>query len=77
MVFSGIVQAIGNVNSMTKKSNIKLWDGSTGVGYELEVRCENFFADDRTVRTTSKKTKQKRAHTKKKHTHSTKDARLQ
>ena len=77
MVFSGIVQAIGNVNSMTKKSNIKLWDGSTGVGYELEVRCENFFADDRTVRTTSKRAKQnKNARTLKK-THSTKDARSQ
>ena len=48
MVFSGIVQAIGSVKSMTKKSNIKLWDGSIGVGYELEVRCLDFFGDERT-----------------------------
>ena len=48
MVFSGIVQAIGSVESMTKKSNIKLWDGSVGVGYELEVRCRDFFGDERT-----------------------------
>jgi hypothetical protein len=50
MVFSGIVQAVGSVSSMERKSDIKLWDGSRGEGYELEVRCENFFADERTVR---------------------------
>lgn len=50
MVFSGIVQAVGSVSLMERKSDIKLWDGSRGEGYELEVRCENFFADERTVR---------------------------
>lgn len=39
MVFSGIVQAIGRVSSMKKESDVKLWDGSVGEGYE-ETRAD-------------------------------------
>lgn len=37
MVFTGIVEEMGEVVSLVHKSNVELWDGSVGDGWVLTV----------------------------------------
>ena len=39
-MFTGIVEEIGHVVSLTKSASITLWDGSTGEGWVLVVSCK-------------------------------------
>lgn len=39
MVFSGIVEEMGTVVSLTRRPDVRLWDGSVGEGWELVVAC--------------------------------------
>ena len=36
-MFSGIVEEMGSVLRLEKKSDLPLWDGTVGEGWELEV----------------------------------------
>ena len=40
MVFTGIIEEIGRVVSLTRSAEIVLWDGSTGEGWVLTVACK-------------------------------------
>lgn len=37
MVFSGIIEEVGSVVSLTKRPDVALWDGSVGEGWVLVV----------------------------------------
>ncbi len=39
-MFTGIVEEMGTVVSMEQVGDMKLWDGSIGVGYQLVVACK-------------------------------------
>jgi riboflavin synthase len=41
MVFSGIVEEIGSVKSLTQAEDILLWDGSKGSGWVLVVAASS------------------------------------
>jgi riboflavin synthase len=38
-MFTGIIEEIGTVVSLTKRSDIALWGGGTGEGYVLVISC--------------------------------------
>jgi riboflavin synthase len=40
MVFSGIVEEMGVVESLVHRDDIVLWDGSKGEGTELTITCK-------------------------------------
>ena len=46
MVFSGIIEAMGTVKSLTKDV-IDMWDGSRREGYVLAVNCPGFFSAEK------------------------------
>jgi hypothetical protein len=37
-MFTGIVEELGTVLGLETRSDMELWDGSSGKGYELEVK---------------------------------------
>eukprot|EP00041_Stephanoeca_diplocostata_P016853 m.334421 g.334421 ORF g.334421 m.334421 type:complete len:439 (-) comp20505_c1_seq4:91-1407(-) len=39
MPFTGIIEEIGNVKSVTRNAALELWDGSTGEGLVIEIGC--------------------------------------
>lgn len=39
MVFSGIVEELGTVASLTKRDDVPLWGGGVGEGWVLVVAC--------------------------------------
>ena len=38
-MFTGIIEEIGLILSMKEMKEMKLWNGNSGVGYELVVKC--------------------------------------
>lgn len=45
MMFSGIVEEMGTVESLEADSSIPLWDGTQGEGWRLRVACETVVQD--------------------------------
>jgi riboflavin synthase len=39
-MFTGIVEEMGTVQSLTKRDDMLLWDGSKGIGYELAIKAD-------------------------------------
>jgi riboflavin synthase len=44
MVFSGIIEEVGTVVSLTKQPDVALWDGSVGEGWVLVVAARAALA---------------------------------
>mmetsp|Transcript_81426 Transcript_81426/g.143774 ORF Transcript_81426/g.143774 Transcript_81426/m.143774 type:complete len:243 (-) Transcript_81426:191-919(-) len=40
MVFTGIVEEMGTVVSVTRKADLEMWDGSKSEGFVLRIRCK-------------------------------------
>ena len=43
-MFSGIVEEMGKVKVLEKKSDMQLWDGSIGEGWELEIAADEVLS---------------------------------
>jgi riboflavin synthase len=43
-MFSGIVEEIGSVARLEKRTDLPLWDGTVGEGWELEVKAEDVLS---------------------------------
>ena len=45
MTFTGIVEEMGDVVSMVEVGDLVLWDGSTGKGHNLTIKCTKCVED--------------------------------
>eukprot|EP00450_Noctiluca_scintillans_P038385 CAMPEP_0194480158 /NCGR_PEP_ID=MMETSP0253-20130528/3059_1 /TAXON_ID=2966 /ORGANISM="Noctiluca scintillans" /LENGTH=242 /DNA_ID=CAMNT_0039319503 /DNA_START=44 /DNA_END=769 /DNA_ORIENTATION=+ len=45
MVFTGIVEEMGEVVALDRQSNLELWDGSKADGFVMRVRCKSAQKD--------------------------------
>jgi len=45
MVFSGIVEEMGEVEAIDKKADLEMWDGSKSEGFVLKINCKKAATD--------------------------------
>ncbi|CAK0911192.1 unnamed protein product, partial [Prorocentrum cordatum] len=45
MVFTGIVEEMGEVLTITRKADLEMWDGSKSEGFVLRIKCSIALKD--------------------------------